>query len=83
MVKNKQGDKFQILPNEVYHREDGTAIVYLDGDKEWWLDIKLHREDVPALEQKNDKNWFLNDVEYTESEHKSEVRKRKLEKLLI
>jgi hypothetical protein len=31
--------------------------------EEWSLDIKLHREDVPALEQKNVKNWFLNDLD--------------------
>ena len=53
MVKNKQGNKFQILPNEVYHREDGPAIVYLDGEKKWWMNGKLYRGNGPAVQLKN------------------------------
>ena len=53
MVKNKQENKFQILPNEVYHREDDPAIVYLDGEKEWWKNGKLNRGNGPAVELNN------------------------------
>jgi len=32
-----------------------------NGNKEWYLDDKLHREDGPAIEIVNgDKYWFLN-----------------------
>ena len=32
-----------------------------NGDKEWWLNGKLHREDGPAVEGANgDKWWYLN-----------------------
>ena len=32
------------------------------GDKEWYLNGKLHREDGPAFERANgDKEWWLND----------------------
>ena len=27
-----------------------TVKVYPNGDKEWWLNGKLHREDGPAIE---------------------------------
>ena len=27
------------------HREDGPAVIWADGDKEWWLNGRLHRED--------------------------------------
>jgi len=31
------------------------------GNKEWWLNGKLHREDGPAIENSNgSKMWFLN-----------------------
>jgi hypothetical protein len=36
--------------------------VYDDGDKYWYLNNKLHREDGPAVECANgDKCWFLYD----------------------
>jgi N-acetylneuraminic acid mutarotase len=35
--------------------------VYDDGDKEWYLNGNLHREDGPAIEYDNgDKYWYLN-----------------------
>lgn len=32
-----------------FHREDGPAIEYSSGDKEWWFDGKRHRTDGPAV----------------------------------
>jgi hypothetical protein len=50
--KNKEGE---------YHRDDGPAIEYIDGDKEWFINGKLHREDGPAVEFANgDKIWYKN-----------------------
>jgi hypothetical protein len=38
-----------------------TVKVYPDGDKYWYLNGKLHREDGPAIEWPNgDKEWWLN-----------------------
>ena len=35
--------------------------VYTNGDKLWYLNGKLHREDGPAFEWSNGtKNWYLN-----------------------
>ena len=38
-----------------------------NGDKFWWLNGKLHREDGPALESANgDKHWCLNGLLHRE-----------------
>ena len=39
-----------------------TVTVYTDGEKKWFLNGKLHREDGPAIEYADgSKFWFLND----------------------
>ena len=44
-----------------------TVKVYPNGDKEWWLNGKLHREDGPAIEDADgDKSWWLNDKRHRE-----------------
>ena len=48
-----------------------TVRVYPNGDKEWSLNGKLHREDGPAEEWANgSKFWWLNGKEVTQEEHK-------------
>ena len=43
------------------HREDGPALEWVDGGKEWYLNGKLHREDGPAVEcADGDKSWWVN-----------------------
>jgi len=43
------------------HREDGPALEYPDGRKEWWLNGLLHRTDGPAVESSDGlKQWWLN-----------------------
>ena len=38
-----------------------TCKTYPNGDKQWWLNGKLHREDGPAVERANGtKQWSLN-----------------------
>jgi hypothetical protein len=70
---NTYGTKFWYL-NGKYHREDGPAIEYADGDKFWYLNGKYHREDGPAVEHANgDKFWYLNDERVTEEEHKRQT----------
>jgi hypothetical protein len=56
--------------NGVYHREDGPAIEYADGNKIWFLNGEYHREDGPAMEFHNgDNTWWLNDKQYTEKNY--------------
>ena len=48
-----------------------TVEVYPNGDKYWYLNDKLHREDGPALEfASGNKSWYLNGEKVTEKEHK-------------
>ena len=58
---DKNGTKEWRLKNGQYHREDGPAIEYANGDKRWYLNGQLHREDGPAFEYANGtKLWYLN-----------------------
>jgi hypothetical protein len=46
--------------NGQLHREDGPAIEYKDGRKDWYLHGQRHREDGPAIEHPNDcKQWWF------------------------
>jgi hypothetical protein len=57
---NRRGDKYWIL-NEVYHREDGPAVEWIDGGKEWLINGEYHREDGPAIETSSgSKEWYIN-----------------------
>ncbi len=43
------------------HREDGPAVEWSDGHKEWYQNGKLHREDGPAIEFSDGrKEWYQN-----------------------
>jgi len=57
----KNGTKKWFL-NEVFHREDGPAIEYVEiGHRYWYLKGKRHREDGPAVEESNGyKEWWIN-----------------------
>ncbi len=44
-----------------WHREDGPAVEWANGDKEWHVNGKLHREDGPAIEWADGTHyWYLN-----------------------
>lgn len=58
----------------VYHRLDGPAVEYSNGEKAWYQDGKRHRLDGPAVEYSNGgKFWYIEDKEYTEEEFKAKV----------
>ena len=60
--------------NEVYHREDGPAIIYNNDCKLWYKNGKLHREDGPAIEWlNNQKYYYLEGVEYNETYYYDKV----------
>jgi len=43
------------------HREDGPAVIWDNGDKEWYKEGKLHRVKGPAIKRKNySKEWYVN-----------------------
>jgi hypothetical protein len=44
-----------------FHREDGPAVEYANGTKQWWVNGMRHREDGPAIEGADGyKEWYLN-----------------------
>jgi hypothetical protein len=44
-----------------------TVKVYTNGDKAWYLNGKIHREDGPAIEVANGgKSWYLNGKRHCE-----------------
>jgi len=46
---------------KILHREDGHAVEYANGYKEWYINGKRHREDGPAIEYANGyKEWYIN-----------------------
>jgi hypothetical protein len=48
-----------------FHREDGPALEYKDGNNYWYLNGKLHREDGPAIERDSgNKSWWLNGLRH-------------------
>ena len=59
-ITDKYGTKRWKL-NGLYHREDGPAIEFVDGDKQWYCNGKPHREVGPAIEYANGtKKWLVN-----------------------
>ena len=47
--------------NNEFHREDGPAIEFTNGYKEWYKNGKHHREDGPAVEYVDGtKIWYKN-----------------------
>jgi hypothetical protein len=58
------------LPNGRLHREDGPAVEWPDGSKEWYLDGKRHREDGPAVESSDGVNeWYIRGKKLLPSEY--------------
>ena len=59
--------KYFVLKNNVLHREDGPAIIKLNGTNIWYFNGILHREGgLPAIIYSNGhKKWYLNGVQYT------------------
>lgn len=44
-----------------YHREDGPAVEYDDGRKQWWVHDMLHRLDGPAvIDNAGYGYWYVN-----------------------
>jgi len=52
------GNKFY-LQNGVYHREDGPAIEWHTGEKEWYVNGLSHRENGPATDYISTKRWVI------------------------
>jgi len=49
-----------------FHRIDGPALEYANGNKYWYKEDKLDREDGPAVEYANGKYWFKAGIRHRE-----------------
>jgi len=64
---NEYGDKYWYDTDGEYHREDGPACEWANGNKEWWKHGTYHREDGPAIERVHgDKFWFKHGKKHRE-----------------
>ncbi|EKO3611946.1 hypothetical protein M3914_003145 [Vibrio metschnikovii] len=75
-----------IKGSDIRHREDGPAVEYTCGGKEWWLNNELHLVELSS----GNKFWYINGSELSDekiAEHASklkaetEAKKLKAEKL--
>ena len=66
-VIDSNGTKYWFNKQGQRHREDGPAVVWSDGCKEWWLNSRPHRLDGPAvIFADGTKAWFLNGQRHRE-----------------
>jgi len=57
---DQNGNKEWYNSQDQLHREDGPAIEFANGSKQWWLNNECHREDGPAVEMRDGKKyWYL------------------------
>lgn len=56
-IPNGIGNDYEIyfFKNGIYHREDGAAVIYSNGDKQWHYKGKFFGED----EEFNNETWAL------------------------
>ena len=58
LIIDKQGVK-RWYKNDLLHREDGPATIWITGTKLWCQNDHLHRLDGPAIEYSSgDKFWY-------------------------
>jgi hypothetical protein len=62
---NVIGTKYWYDSNGEFHRDDGPAIEYADGDKLWCQHGNIHRDDGPAVEYANGTTeWWQHGVRH-------------------
>jgi len=58
---DKEGNRWWFNSEGYYHKIDGPAVEWSNGNKEWFLNGKRHRDDGPAIEWSNGyREWFIN-----------------------
>ena len=57
----KDGTQMWFNENKEFHRKDGPAVVYTNGEQLWYQNNKPHREDGPAVIYSNGTQyWYKN-----------------------
>lgn len=68
---------------QLYHRIDGPAVVYDNGDKSWWVNGWRHRDDGPAIEWSDRIEYWINGKHIPQLNGKKIYGKENLAKLLM
>lgn len=59
----------------ILHREDGPAVEWKSGTKEWWVNGRLHRINGPAIEYNLGRNHFcINGQYYSEKNYWATIK---------
>jgi hypothetical protein len=58
------------------HREDGPAVEYSSGSRDWFQHGKRHRLDGPACEYTKNE-WWIDDQQYTEEDFNKIIEEAK------
>lgn len=65
------------------HRTDGPAMVFEDGDVEYWQNGELHRTDGPAIDYNGLKEWYVRGRYITSSQEYQAVTFRTEEEMVF
>jgi len=61
------------------HREDGPAVIWDDGQIEWYIDGKLHKLDGPAVHFKNGgKGYYISGKRLDEEEVETWIKENNI-----
>jgi len=61
LLITENGNRYWMNDRKCFHRDNGPAIEYNDGAKEWYKNGKLHRDNGPAVECSDGyREWWLN-----------------------
>ena len=79
VIIRKNGTKEVYNQYETLHREKGPAVIYPNGDKEWWCRGLKHRDNGPAVIIGNKQFWFEYGefIKYKDSSEHSIIPKTK------
>ena len=62
--------EYKVIENNIEY----DVIEYNNGDKMYWVNGKLHREDGPAIEYANgSRAYFINGISYSEEDYYNEI----------
>ena len=57
----------------IFHREDGPAVEYTNGDESWMINNNYHRVDGPAKIRSGKYEWYLDGENMTFKEYLSRI----------
>ena len=66
-IINDFGNKFWFNESNQYHNEYGPAVIWKNGNTEWYFNGKLHRLDGPAVIWNiYEPEWWINGINVTD-----------------